>query len=147
MLIDQSVKDKLFRIFLRSVPILPGPELYDLLRAVKKSQGDVDAQVAEALESIKNTSVLVARLESSLRERSEKLEALRKEHERYSELAQIEGRKAEALVSQIEITLGRNVGRERWIAFLINITAGLILFVLGVVLSEPLKNWLKILSG
>lgn len=147
MLIDQGVKDKLLRIFLRSVPILPGPELYDLLRAVKKSQGDVDAQVAEALESIKSTSELVARLESSLKERSEKLEALRKEHDRYSELAQIEAKKAEALLSQIETTLGRNVGRERWIAFLINIIAGLILFVLGVVLSDPLKDWLTKLWG
>ncbi|AKR43295.1 hypothetical protein [Methylophilus sp. TWE2] len=142
MSMDKGVKEKLLRIFLRSVPILPGPELFDLLRAVKKSQWDVDAQVTDALESIKNTSELVNRLESSLRERSEKLEALQREHERYSELGQIEAKKVEALLSQIETTLGRNVGRERWIAFLINIAAGIILFVLGVVLSAPLKSWL-----
>ena len=115
---------------------------YDLFRDVLKSQSDVDVQIAKALNSLKNTSDLITHIEDSLRERSEKLEALRKEHERYSQLAQIDAKKAEALLSQIETTLGRNAKKERWIAFLINIIAGLILFVLGVVLSDSLKTWL-----
>ena len=37
------------------------------------------------------------------------------------------------------------IGKERWIAFGINIAAGVILFVLGVILSDPLKNlWTEI---
>jgi len=142
MSFDRNITDKILRLFLRGIPIFPAPEIYDLLKSVKKSQGDIDAQVEEALQSIKSTSELVARLEESLRERSAKLEALKKEHERYSELAQIEAKKAEALLRQVESTLGRNVGKERLIAFAINIAAGLILFVLGVVVSEPLKTWI-----
>lgn len=134
--------DKLTRLLLRSVPIFPAPEIYDLLRSVKQSQNDVDAQVEQALESIKNTSVLVKTLEDSLRERSLKLEELRKEHQRYSQLAQIEASKAEALLRQVETTLGRNANKERAIAFAINIGAGIILFVLGVAVSDSLKAWL-----
>jgi len=37
-----------------------------------------------------------------------------------------------------------NQVHERWIAFLINIVAGLILFVLGVVFSDTLKTWLSL---
>ena len=142
MSIDRNVTDKILRLFLRGFSTFPTPEIYDLLRSVKKSQGDIDAQVEEALQSIKSTSELVARLEESLRERSAKLEALKKEHDRYSELAQIEAKKAVALLRQVENTLGRNVGKERAIAFAINIAAGLILFVLGVALSDPLKAWI-----
>lgn len=142
MSFDRNVTDKILRLFLRGIPIFPAPEIYDLLRSVKKSQGDIDAQVDEALQSIKNTSELVGRLEESLRERSTKLEALKKEHDRYSELAQIEAKKAEALLRQVESTLGRNAGKERAIAFAINIAAGLILFILGVAVSDPLKAWI-----
>ena len=145
MKIDPRVKEKALRIMLRALPILPGPELYDLLREVKKSQSDIDSQVQDALESIRSTSQLVRRLEESLEERAARLDELRKEHEQYSNLAQIEAKKAEVLITQIETALGRNVSRERWIAFGINIVAGLILFVLGVVVSEPLKHLLTTL--
>jgi hypothetical protein len=139
---DPAVKDKILRLLLRSLPVFPGPEVYDLLRQVKRAQGDIDEQVQEALDGIKKTSELVGRLESSLKDRAEKLQRLRNEHERYSELAQIEGKKAEALMAQLEATLGKNLGRERWIAFAINIIAGLILFILGVALSDQLKQYL-----
>jgi hypothetical protein len=139
--IDKAVRDKVVRLFLRGLPFVPGPELYDLLGEVKKSQDDIDSQVTEAIESIQKTSVLVTRLEDSLKERAGKLEDLRKEHDRYSQLAKIEATKAEALLGQIEATLGKNQGRERWISFWINIAAGLVIFILGVVLSEPLQKF------
>jgi len=140
MKIDRALQDKMWRLLLRWVPIIPAPEIYDLLRDVKRSQSDVDTQVTEAIESIQKTSILVTRLEESLKERAAKLEHLQKEHERYSQLADMEAKKAEALLTQIEATLGKNVGKERWIAFGINIAAGMIFFVLGVFLSDPLKH-------
>ena len=127
-------------LLLRWIPIFPAPEIYDLLRDVKRSQNDVDRQVSEAIEAIQKTSTLVTQLEESLKERAAKLEHLQKEHERYSQLANIEAEKAGALLTQIEATLGKNVQKERWIAFGINIAAGLILFLLGVVLSDPIKH-------
>ena len=140
MNIDRAMQDKMWRLLLRWVPIIPAPEIYDILRDVKRSQDDVDSQVAEAIESIQKTSTLVTRLEESLKQRAEKLELLQQEHERYSQLADIESKKAQALLLQIEATLGKNMGKERWIAFGINIVAGLIIFVLGVIFSDSLKS-------
>ena len=143
MKIDKGLSDKLWRLVLRMLPILPGPELFDLVAQITRSQKDVDAQVNEALESIQKTSALVIQLESNLTERAEKLRELQEKHEHLSKLTKIEAEQAGALLKQVEDTVGRNQGRERWISFLINIAAGLILFVLGVVFSDTLKAWLS----
>jgi hypothetical protein len=140
MKFDRPMQDKIWRLLLRWVPLIPAPEIYDLLRDVRRSQQDVDTQVTEAIESIQKTSSLVTRLEESLKERAAKLEYLKQEHERYSQLAEVEAKKAQALLTQIESTLGKNAGKERWIAFGINIVAGLIIFVLGVIFSDQLKS-------
>lgn len=140
MKIDRAMQDKMWRLLLRWIPIIPAPEIYDLLRDVKRSQDDVDSQVTEAIESIQKTSTLVTRLEESLKERAKKLELLQQEHERYSQFADIESKKAQALLTQIETTLGKNAGKECWFAFGINIAASLIIFILGVIFSDTLKN-------
>ncbi len=67
-----------------------------------------------------------------------KLQTLREEYERYSELAEIEGEKVEALVKQLELTVSSSRGRDRWIALSISVIASLLVFFLGIVLSEPL---------
>lgn len=138
--LTNSTLDKAVRAILRVVPVLPGPEIYDLLIEVKRSQQGVDAQVREAIDAIQKTSILVSKLEESLKEKAAKLEHLRKEHDRYSKLAEIEAGNAEALIAQIEASMGRQAGKERWIAFGINIAAGLILFLLGIWLSDPVRH-------
>jgi hypothetical protein len=143
MKLNRDVTDKLLRLGLRSLTFVPGLELYDLVAQITRSQKDVDAQVNEALESIQKTSALVSQLEVTLKERAVKLEELQKQHEHLSRLTTIEAEQAAALLKQVEDTVGKNVGRERWIAFLINIVAGLILFVLGVALSDKTKAWLS----
>jgi hypothetical protein len=147
MRIPRITQDKLWRLLLRWIPLIPAPEIYDLLRDVKRSQDDVDEQVTEALDSIRKTSKLVGQLEDSLKDRAMRLEELQKEHERYSQLAEMEANKAQALLTQIETTLGKNIGRERWISFGINLAAGLILFLLGVIVSDYLKHlWALLLK-
>jgi len=139
--LNYATQDKVLRLLMRWImPIVPLPEIFDLLRDIRRSQEDIDLQVEEAIVSIQKTSTLVSRLEESLKERAAKLEHLQNEHQRYSELAEIEASKAESLLREIEDTLGRNAGQERWIAFGINIGAGLILFVLGLFLSGPLQR-------
>src|SRR5215813_2990979 len=134
---------KLIQSSLKTMLFGPQPELFTLVWKLARSQKDVDAQVSEALESIQKTSALVSELEVTLKERSNKLQELQKQHEHLSQLTTIEAEKAAALLKQVEDTVGRNVGRERSIAFLINIVAGLILFVLGVALSDKTKAWLS----
>ena len=150
MKFDSSAKDKLLRIFLRSMPVLPGPELYDLVVQIRRSQTDVDAQVSEALESIQRTSTLVTQLEKSLTERAAKLKELQKQHDHLSQLTSIEAEKATALLRQVEETVGKHRAKEHAIGFGLHILAGIVLFVLGIFLSDPAKsiiysfvNWIK----
>jgi hypothetical protein len=139
---NRRIWDRTLRLFLRSVPIIPGPELYDLVLDIRKSQNEFDEQVNEAVAALHSTSNLVTALQDQLSGRMKELQHLREEHARYSELAQIEASKAEALIKQVEMTLGREQKKERWIALLMHLSVGFLFFVLGVAVSDPFKNWL-----
>lgn len=139
---DRATRDRLLRVFLRAVPVLPGPELFDLVIGIKRSQTDFDQQVAQAVEALGNTSALIATLQQSVEERMAKLQHLRQEHERYSELAQIEAKKAAALLKQVETTLGKEQRKERWIALAMHLGVGFLFFVLGVAVSDSFKGWI-----
>jgi hypothetical protein len=146
MKIDRTTLDRLWRIMLRSVPLVPGPEIYDLLLTIRKSQTDFDQQVTEAVEALRNTSQLVVTLQQGIEERMAKLRQLRQEHERYSELAQIEAKKAEVLLKQVEKTLGKEQRKERWIALSMHLAVGFLFFILGVAVGDWLKDWINHLS-
>lgn len=134
--------DHLFRIILRMFPFFPGPELYDLVKDLSKSRTDLDQKISRAQASLTETSNLIVELESGLNERMNKLQRLKQEYEKYSQLAEVEEGKAKAIIQQIETAIGRNLGRERIIALGINLLAGLIVFVLGVALGPSLTKWI-----
>ena len=142
--LDKGLKDSITRAVLRLIPIIPGPEMFDLVVQLTKSQKDVDTQVTEALESLKKTSALASQLEKSLEERADNLTRLQAEHDRLAGLTKIQAENATALLQQVEDTLGRSRGRERWIAFVINLLAGVVIFVLGVIFSDSLTNFIRL---
>lgn len=134
-------RDEFLRLMLRAVlGPLAGPQLYDILRDVQKSRTDLDVKVRKAADSLAEASTLVAELQAELSERFEKVGRLREEYERYQQLAQVEEGKAAALIKQLEATLGRGRGRERWVALGIHLFAGLLIFILGIVLSPWLRK-------
>ncbi len=132
------------RILLRMLPLVPGPEIYDLIKDLSKSRTSLDEKVTKAYESLHETSSLISELEGGLKERVSKVEKLKKEYDRYSALAEVEEDKAKALVKQLELTIGKGQPRERLISLFLNITAGIIVFVLGVFASPHLSRWLGI---
>lgn len=140
-LIRKSTKRILMRALWRSLPILPGPDIYDLFVDLRRSRKSVDEKIQQALESLQDASRLVDELEDSLAERTRKLNTLREEVDRYSKLAEIEEDKAKAIVQQLELSVNKGKSVERWVSFAINIIAGLLLFVLGLVLSPVVKSW------
>jgi len=111
------------------------------MRNFRNSQTDFDQQVTEAVNALQNTSALVTTLQQGVKDRMAKLEELKKEHEKYSQLAQIEAKTAEVFLMQIEDTLGKEQRKERWVALAMHLSVGLIFFVLGVLASEPFKAW------
>lgn len=134
--------EHLSRIMLRMLPFVPGPELYDLVKGLGKSRTDFDEKISRAQVSLTETSELIAELESGLNDRVNKIERLKQEYEKYSQLAEVEESKAKVIVQQIESAIGRNRGRERIIALSLNLLAAIIVFVLGVVIGPLLTQWI-----
>jgi hypothetical protein len=138
-----QIFDRLMRILLRMIPLVPGPELYDLVRDLQKSRTEVGEKVDKAAASLREASKLVSELDTELTERMADVQRLRAEYEKYSHLAQIEEEQARALISQLSMTLNKGKTSERLIAFGISLVAGLIIFVLGLVLSPWVTAFFK----
>ncbi|MDP2303660.1 MAG: hypothetical protein Q8N03_14675 [Ignavibacteria bacterium] len=138
--ITKSTLEKTVRLFLRSIPFLPLPELYDVFEDLNKSKKSINHKIDEAYEALKNSSLLIEELHGELKNRTEKLNELKSKYEEYSKLAEIEEEKVRPLLKEIEKTLGRDRKKERLVAFIINIIAGLIIFVLGVWLSPKITS-------
>ena len=138
----QGMLTHLSRIMLRMVPFLPGPELYDFVKDMGKSRTDLDDKITYAQKALVETSEIIAELESGLKDRVAKVQRLKEEFAKYSELAEIEEEKAKAIIQQIDTSIGRNRGRERFIALALNVLAGLIVFGFGVAFGPSLQKWL-----
>jgi len=141
-LISDDTKKILIR-FLLSLP-LPGSELYVLVDDLKRSRDSIDDKITKASSALQETSQLMRELEQSLEERTEKLSYLRREVERYSQLAEVGEDKAKALIQQLELSLSKGRNTERWVSLLINLIAGLLIFALGVVFGPVISRWLGV---
>lgn len=127
--------DKVLHLVLRTIPGVPGPELYDIVRDLQRSRGDLNDKVNRAATSLREASQLVADLQGELTKKLDQVQKLKSEYEGYHQLATVEQEKAKALIQQMQKALGAGQSRERWIALAINLLAGIIDFVLGVWLS------------
>jgi|GEM_PF-1104357 len=146
-LIRESTKKILMRALVRSIPLLPGPDLLDLVIDLRQSRTAIDEKITKAVSALRDASQLVAELEKSLKERTEKLNVLRQEVERYSKLAEVEEGKAKAIVQQLELSINKNKGVERLISLLLNLIAGVVVFVLGLILSPLITPYIKAWLG
>jgi hypothetical protein len=127
------------RVFLRALPLVPGPEIYDLILTIRRTQNDLDRDVAEAVQALQKSSNTVATLESKLKERSDRLIALQNEYKRLSDLTNITTDQAQAITKQLEMAVGKNRNTERVVALAINLVAGIIVFVFGVIFSDKVS--------
>ncbi len=141
---EEQLAKIMVRALLRSIPILPGPELYDIFDELRKSKTSLDRKIEQAVSSLKETSQLISEIEVDLKERSEKIKILRDEIERYSKLAEIEEDKAKIILTEVQATLDKGKNTERWIAFGINLLAGIIFFVLGIVAGPFFSKWFNL---
>jgi DNA-binding NarL/FixJ family response regulator len=136
---NRPVFDATLKLVLRFIPFFPAPELYELIRSVRRREAHLDDQIREAFESLEKSSNLIEDLSGILKEREQKLLELKAEYERVSKLATLTSAQAEAVAASLEKTINKAAPRERLIAFVINIAAGLIIFVLGVFAADWVK--------
>ncbi|MCJ8166117.1 hypothetical protein MKJ04_14820 [Pontibacter sp. E15-1] len=141
-IITKSLTNKITRMILRTMPIIPGPELYDLFIELKDGKKTINSKIEQAYKALKETSNLVADLESDLIERTEKVKELKETYEEYSKLAEIEEDKIQPLISQLEKTVGKSRNVERVVSFFINLIAGLLLFIIGIWAGPTVKDWI-----
>lgn len=142
-----AIKEAALQLALRTVPLLPANELFALITAATKNQKNVDAQIQEAVEALSRSSDLIDNLGETLKEREKKLREMQKEYEKVSQLASLTAAQGEAVAASLAQVLGRTQTKERWVAFGINIVAGLLLFVLGVFASDWVKEVPKKFGG
>ena len=75
-----------------------------------------------------------------------KFQTIRSDYERYSKLAEIEEKNAEAFIKQLQLALQGGKKRERLISLGINLLAGLIIFALGVFAGPWLTRTLHLVQ-
>ncbi len=138
-----NISKHFFRALLQSVPIVPGPDLLDLFSEISKSRISLDEKVNNAFQSLNQTSELVAELELGLQERLSKVEKLKVEYGRYSELAKIEEKKAKHIVDQLEVSIGKNRLKDIIIGLIISLVVGLLIFILGIVFGPSLTSYVQ----
>lgn len=134
----KAFNSAMFQAMLRMVPILPANELYAALRSINEGEKEVDKQVEEAVEALKKTSSLIGELEKSLTERTAKLADLQEEYKKYAAMSDITKEQASALLNSIGDKLNASAKKERLFSFIINIVAGVLIFVLGIVFAKPI---------
>ena len=137
---DPAVIRQALRVALRSLPLVPGPELYDLAAMITKSQSALDAQISEAVDALRKSASLITNLELQMKERTEKLGALQDEHKRLTALSTVTADQVTALATQINLAIGRSKKWDWAVALIINLAAGFVIFILGVFLSDTIKH-------
>lgn len=117
-----------------------------LLEDLAETEESFAEKIDQAYDSLRQTSELIDLLEGELDQKIQSVKRLRREYEQYAKLAQFEKSKAQVLIKEIDSSLNRNKAYERIVAFVISLLAGLIIFVIGIVLGPGLKEWLSVVT-
>lgn len=140
MKITKNLSDKFIKLSLRMIPFFPAPELYDMFRELKISNKEIDIKIDNAYNSLKNTAQLIEELHKELAERTVKVHDLKEKYTHYNKLAEIEQEKAKIFLEELSTTINKNKSKERFIAFISNLVAGLVIFILGIFSSNYVKD-------
>ncbi|MGH0685837.1 hypothetical protein [Bacillus mycoides] len=139
--------NKIFTKHLLKGLITPTPTLLlEIFNELQESEISIDTKIQKVNASLKETSQIIKELETELTERTQKLDLLQLEYERYSKLAEIEQEKASALLSQVDHSVNKGKKSERWIGFWIGIASGLVILLLGLFLTPFLNDLFNITS-
>lgn len=115
-------------------------DIIQVVTRIRTSQKDLDKQVEEAVGALTKSTQLITSLEDSLGKRSDELEKLQKEYTRVSELASLTEEQSKAVAEQLELAVGRNRPKQLLAAFIINVAAGFLIFIIGVFASDWVKS-------
>lgn len=142
--VSKSLSDNATSIIQLTRYAVLSSHILEIIEELGRSRTSMDEKILMAYNSLRETSRLVEELDTSLRERTERLNILRQEYERYSKLAEIEEEKASVPIQQLEYSLGKGRNRDRLINLVISLIVGFIIFFLGIFLSPMIRHWIGI---
>jgi|GEM_PF-4565788 len=127
--------------------LLPDSEdMLGLIVGLQESQPAIDEKTKKAVAALKDAARVVVELEQSITERSERVNALRQESERYAEIRKVDAGAANALFDEVLLKIDKRAQRERWVSIVINLAVGLmtgsLFFVIGLSWNPYIKRWL-----
>ncbi|WPD23158.1 MAG: hypothetical protein SD837_01070 [Candidatus Electrothrix scaldis] len=121
-----------------------GVDISALLSHLKNDHSaEIEEKAELAVNALKEATAFVSELEKSINVEIKKVTSLKEEYEKYQNLASISEEQSKALIKQLEYYQDQGKGKERLIALLINIVAGVLVFILGVFLSPFLTSLIK----
>lgn len=100
-----------------------------------------------AMSALNEASTYMGDLERKLTVQIESLDAVRASYSHYQQLADVEKSRAEAFIHEMATKINEGVNRERMWAFAINIVAGAVVFVVGVIASDKVKSLWDVVSA
>ena len=144
--LKRVTKEVSFVLLKAVMPFGTGDDIVGIVRNLNTSQKDLNRQVEEAVGALTKSTQLITELEGSLGERAKELAKLQIEYKRVSELASLTEEQSKAVTEQLEQTMGKNRRKQLLVAFILNLTAGLVIFILGVFTSDWIKSFPDILQ-
>ena len=120
-----------------------GIDISALIKAFKGKSPDIQAKAEQAASALHEASVIVTELQESIESEIEKVSTLKNEYEKYENLVSISKGQSKALLQQLEHYQSQGRGRERWIALLVNVAAGIVVFILGILVSPYIKSFIE----
>ncbi|MEZ5799557.1 MAG: hypothetical protein R3D29_02530 [Nitratireductor sp.] len=135
------------RALMRSIPLLPVPELYDLVKSINRTQDNLNKEVKDAVDYLQRSSGLIEILEKQLVEREKKLITLKEEYEKISQLSSLTSEQARAVTQKLEESLGKSRNLERAISLIINIVAGVVVLAIGVIFADEISSGLNFIRA
>jgi hypothetical protein len=130
---------RLLLLILRHEPFF-GMFDFNIFDVFKEKQRDIDGKVTEAIDALSQSSKLIEELETTLKERNERLLKIQKDYKDLSELLNVKAPQVEAISNKLRDILGETQKTERIVALTMHIGVGLLFFVLGVFASDWVKE-------
>jgi hypothetical protein len=134
-----NIMNRMARLIIRIFFPQIASEIYNLAENIVRSQKPIDEKIIKAQESLHETIEMLQDLETHINDKSKYLADL----QRHIKIAEIDEPNREAMLQ--EIRKGKNL--ERLVSLIINIIAGIILFILGIWLGPIVKNWFGIVDN
>lgn len=143
-IITSHVGKHFLKAFVRTIPLIPGPELLAIVEDLKRSRSSIDEKINKAYESLKYTSQLIQELEQDMEGRTQQIMRLKEEYEKYSQVAATNEENAGQIIQEFAPGTAVPARPNPWVKRLLFTGLGIVLFALGVWLSPQVLNLLGI---